>query len=116
MSFGNGWINYVENCRFSGNGIGLEIYASANAWDITDNCIEACDVGICASRSLASFTILLVLPALSAQRSARLRLDIADATAILIEGSIIESVGIPIFLGLGCQGVTITSSYCKHVP
>ena len=52
MSFGNGWINYVENCRFSGNGIGLEIYASANAWDITDNCIEACDVGICASRSL----------------------------------------------------------------
>ena len=45
-----------------------------------------------------------------------LRLDIADATAILIEGSIIESVGIPIFLGLGCQGVTITSSYCKHVP
>ena len=25
MSFGYGWINYVENCRFSGNGIGLEL-------------------------------------------------------------------------------------------
>ena len=53
MSFGNGWINYVENCRFSGNGIGLEIYASANAWDITDNCFEACDIGICESLFLS---------------------------------------------------------------
>ena len=32
MSFGNGWINYVENCRFSGNGIALEIYNSVNGW------------------------------------------------------------------------------------
>ena len=32
MSFGYGWINYVENCRFSGNGIALEIYNSVNGW------------------------------------------------------------------------------------
>lgn len=64
-----------ENCRFSGNGIGLEIYNSVNGWDITNNVLEACHVGIYA----------------------------ADATSILIEGSVIESVGVPIMLMVSQQ-------------
>jgi hypothetical protein len=83
MSFGYGWINYVENCRFSGNQIGLEIYASANAWDITNNCFEANHIGI----------------------------YVSDATAILIEGSIIESVGIPIMIFVSSSLVADTHSY-----
>ena len=45
-------------------------YNSVNGWDITNNVIEACRVGVYA----------------------------ADATSILIEGSVIESVGVPIML------------------
>jgi parallel beta-helix repeat protein len=76
-----GWINYVEDCRFSGNGIGLEIYNSVNGWDITNNVVEACHVGIYA----------------------------ADATSVLIEGSVIESVGVPIMLF-----VSLTRSHRSH--
>jgi hypothetical protein len=72
-----------------------------------------------ASVSFASFSSVSFLHQLAAlTHGIAAALDIADATAILIEGSIIESVGIPIFLAMGCQGVTITSSYFEgnHNP
>ena len=41
LSLGFGWCNYIEGCRFGGNGIGLHTYNSANNIDVIDCIFEA---------------------------------------------------------------------------
>ena len=38
---GYGWINLIQDCRFSGNGIGLHTYNSANGIEVVNSIFEA---------------------------------------------------------------------------
>jgi hypothetical protein len=40
LSIGYGWCNYVEQCRFGDNGVGLHAYNSANNIDVIDSIFE----------------------------------------------------------------------------
>jgi hypothetical protein len=41
LSLGYGWINLIQDCRFSGNGIGLHTYNSANGVEVVNSIFEA---------------------------------------------------------------------------
>ena len=45
LSLGYGWCNYIEGCRFGGNGVGIHTYNSANNIDVV-NCIFEGNTGI----------------------------------------------------------------------
>ena len=40
LSIGYGWSNYIEDCRFESNGIGLHTYNGGNNIDVVDSAFE----------------------------------------------------------------------------
>jgi hypothetical protein len=83
LSLGYGWINSVVDCRFSGNGIGLHTYASANGVEVLDSIFEA-GIG----------------PAMY-----------ITGTQHLVQGNVIEGNGGPAVLAMGLDGLVISGNY-----
>jgi parallel beta-helix repeat protein len=88
VSLGFGWCNYIEGCRFGGNGIGLHTYNSANNIDVIDCIFEA---------------------------NYRAGFYMSGGYQILAQGNTLESNGIAIVVE-AVEGVEISSNYFEANP
>lgn len=84
LSIGYGWCNYIEGCRFGGNGVGLHTYNSANNIDVIDSIFEG---------------------------NTGLGIYISGGMQINIEGNVLEGNGGPGIIIFGAKGVQIASNY-----
>ena len=83
-SIGYGWCNYFEQCRWSGNGVGLHTYNSANNIDVVDSIFEGnTGVGLYCSGG-AQYSII---------------------------GNVLEGNGGPGIILFGTEGTMIQSNY-----
>ena len=84
LSPGYGWCNYIEGCRFGGNGVGLHTYASANNIDVIDSIFEG-NVGV--------------------------GIYVSGGAQLLFSGNVMEGNGGPGIIVFGAMGVEISSNY-----
>jgi parallel beta-helix repeat protein len=84
LSIGYGWCNYIEECYFGDNGVGLHTFNSANNIDVVDSIFEGnTGTGIYMSGG-AQYNII---------------------------GNVLEGNGGPGIIVFGAEGVTISSNY-----